>query len=201
MRKITVGLFSGADGVVAEPQNWHFPYFCDELGAAVMEQVGGADTLLFGRKTYEGFAEAWPAREAEGGEDAGMAKALGDMRKIVVSHSPLELTWRNSEQVDGDLLTFVEKLKAEPGGPIALSGSVSVARQLLHAGLLDEVHLFIHPIAVGKGLRLWEDDLDEPIKLRLIKCDVFKSGTLHVVYGPADADADTEAEGEGAEGE
>jgi dihydrofolate reductase len=75
MRTITAGLFSAADGVVAEPQEWHFPYFCDELGAAVMEQVGAADTLLFGRTTYEGFAAAWPAREAAG-EDLEIAKAL-----------------------------------------------------------------------------------------------------------------------------
>ena len=183
MRNITAGLFSAADGVVAEPQDWHFPYFCDELGAAVMEQVGAAQTLLFGRTTYEGFAEAWPAREAAG-EDQELAKALGDARKIVVSHEKLEFTWRNSEQVEGDLLDFVRELKAGEGGPIAISGSVSVVRQLLRAGLLDELHLFVHPIAIGKGLRVWQDDLDEPIKLRLIKCDVFKSGTLHIVYGP-----------------
>jgi dihydrofolate reductase len=186
MRKITAGLFSGADGVVDEPQTWHFPYFCDELGVAVTDLMGSADTVLFGRKTYEGFAEAWPAREEAKGEDYEMAKTLGDVRKIVASHSPLEFTWRNSEQVEGDLLDYVKELKATEGGPIGMSGSVSVVRQLLRAGLLDELHLFIHPVAVGKGLRVWEDDLDEPLKLRLIKCDVFKSGTLHVVYGPAE---------------
>ena len=185
MRTITAGLFSAADGVVAEPQDWHFPYFCDELGAAVMEQIGAARTVLFGRTTYEGFAAAWPAREAAG-QDLELAKALGDARKIVVSHEKLDFTWRNSEQVEGDLLDYVRELKAGEGGPIALSGSVSVVRQLLRAGLLDELHLFVHPIALGKGLRLWQDDLDEPIKLRLVKCDVFKSGTLHVVYGPAE---------------
>jgi dihydrofolate reductase len=188
MRKITAGLFSAADGVVAEPQDWHFPYFSDELGAAVMEQLGASDTVLFGRTTYDGFAAAWPAREEAGGEDYAMAKALGDARKIVVSHEKLDFTWRNSEQVRGDLLDYVRELKAGDGGPVALSGSVSVVRQLLRAGLLDELHLFIHPIALGRGLRIWQDDLDEPIKLRLIKCDVFKSGTLHVVYGPEDAD-------------
>jgi dihydrofolate reductase len=183
MRKITAGLFAGADGVVADPQDWHFPYFDDELGVAVTDLLGAADTVLFGRKTYEGFAEAWPAREEAGEEDYEMAVALGNARKIVVSHSQLELTWRNSEQVQGDLLDYVKELKAGEGGPIGMSGSVSVIRQLLRAGLLDELHLFVHPIAVGKGLRVWEDDLDQPIKLRLVKCDVFKTGTLHVVYG------------------
>ena len=117
MRTITAGLFSAADGVVAEPQDWHFPYFCDELGAAVGELVGGADTLLFGRTTYEGFAEAWPAREAAG-QDLEFAKALGDARKIVFSHEQLDFTWRNSEQVRGDLLDFVRELKAGDGGPV-----------------------------------------------------------------------------------
>ncbi|MBS2532076.1 dihydrofolate reductase family protein [Catenulispora sp. NF23] len=185
MRTITAGLFSAADGVVAEPQDWHFPYFNDELGVAVMEQLGAAKTVLFGRTTYEGFAAAWPAREAAG-QDLEMAEALGDARKIVVSHQKLDLTWRNSEQVEGDLLDFVRELKAGDGGPIGVSGSVSVVRQLLRAGLLDELHLFVHPIALGQGLRIWQDDLAEPIKLRLIKCDVFKTGTLHVVYGPAE---------------
>jgi len=183
MRTITAGFFSAADGVVAEPQNWHFPYFSDELGAAVTEQL--TDTLLFGRTTYDGFAAAWPARE-EAGQDLEFARILGDARKIVVSHEKLELTWRNSEQLEGDLLDFVRELKAGEGGPVAVSGSVSVVWQLLGAGLLDELHLFIHPIALGQGLRVWPDDLEEPIKFRLIKCDVFKSGTLHVVYGPAE---------------
>lgn len=184
MRKITAGLFSGADGVVDEPSAWHFPYFSDELGAAVTEQFDSADTMLFGRKTYEGFAEAWPAREEAKGDDYEMAKKFGDMRKIVVSHSHLDFAWRNSEQVSGDLIDYVKEIKAGEGGTISMSGSVSVVRQLLRAGLLDELHLYIHPIAVGRGLRVWEDDLDAPLKLRLIKCDVFKSGTLHVVYGP-----------------
>ena len=185
MRKITAGLFASADGVVEEPQNWHFPYFSDELGAAVGEQLGASDTVLFGRKTYEGFAEAWPAREEAGEMDAEMAKQLGDARKIVVSGRKLDFHWRNSEQVEGDLIEYVRALKQTDGGPIGMSGSVSVVRQLLAAGLLDELHLFVHPIALGHGLRVWEER-EEPIKLKLIKCDVFKSGTLHVVYGPAD---------------
>src|SRR5947208_1881962 len=91
--------------------------------------AGAADTVLFGRKTYDSFAGAWPERETAGGEDAGMAKMLGDARKIVVSNQKLEFTWRNSEQLEGDLVEAVSALKNEPGGSIALSGSVSVVRQ------------------------------------------------------------------------
>src|SRR5687767_5252616 len=69
MRKITAGLFISLDGVVEDPQDWHFPYFNDEMGAAVDRQLVAADTLLLGRKTYDSFAGAWPDREAAGGED------------------------------------------------------------------------------------------------------------------------------------
>jgi dihydrofolate reductase len=189
MRKITAGLFTSVDGVVGEPQTWHFPYFCEELGAAVGEQLGSADTILFGRVTYDSFAGAWPAREVAGQEDAQMAKAIGDARKIVVSHSPLEFTWRNSEQLQGDLVEGVRALKAEPGeGVVGLSGSVSVVRQLLAAKLLDELHLYVHPVAVRKGIRLFED-ADTPIPLTLLSCTAFKSGTVHMVYGPSDGPA------------
>src|SRR5258706_785724 len=155
MRKITAGLFMALDGVVQDPQDWHFPYFNDEMGAAVTAQLGAADTLLIGRVTYDGFAGAWPDRELAGEEDAGMAKSLGDMRKIVVSHQDLEFTWRNSEVLEGDLVEAVRALKEEGDGVIGMSGSVSVVRQLLAAGLIDEPHLLVHPIVIGAGLKLF----------------------------------------------
>src|SRR4051812_9906126 len=111
MRKIVAGLFISLDGVVEAPDQWHFPYFNDEMGEAVGATLGSADTMLFGRKTYDSFAGAWPEREAAGGEDAGFAKTLGDVRKIVLSRSPLELSWRNSEQLTGDLVQSVTALK------------------------------------------------------------------------------------------
>src|SRR4029450_3285835 len=130
MRKIVAGLFISLDGVVEEPQNWHFPYFNDEMGAAVTATLGAADIVLFGRRTYDSFAGAWPEREAAGEGGAGRAKARADVRKIVVSTQPLEFTWRNSEQLEGDLVETVTALKNEPGqGTIGLSGSVSVGRR------------------------------------------------------------------------
>jgi dihydrofolate reductase len=186
MRKITADLFISLDGVVEAPDQWHFPYFNEEMGLAVDATLGAADTVLFGRKTYDSFAGAWPARELAGEEDAGMAKKLGDARKIVVSNQELEFTWRNSEQLQGDLVEYVTALKNEPGGNIALSGSVSVVRQLLAAGLVDELHLLVHPIAVRKGMRLF-DEGDTPIPLRLISSQPFRTGVLNLVYGPAES--------------
>jgi dihydrofolate reductase len=184
MRKITAGLFIALDGVVEAPDQWHFPYFNEEMGAAVGATLGAADTVLFGRKTYDSFAGAWPERETAGEEDADFAKTLGDARKIVVSNQKLEFTWRNSEQLEGDLVEAVTALKNEPGGNIALSGSVSIVRQLLATGLLDELHLLVHPLAVRNGMRLF-DEGGTPIPLRLISSETFETGVLNLVYGPA----------------
>ena len=183
MAKLTASLFISLDGVVEVGNGeWHFPYFSDEMGAAVDAGQGAADTMLFGRTTYDSFAGAWPARELAGEEDAPFARKLGDMRKIVASHQDLELTWRNSEQLEGDLVETVTALKEQPGH-IAMSGSPSVVRQLLAAGLVDELQLFVHPIVVGKGARLLDDSLPT-IPLKLITAQPFDTGVLNLVYGP-----------------
>jgi dihydrofolate reductase len=187
VRTIAATLFISLDGVVEAPDQWHFPYFNDEMGAAVDRVVGTADTLLLGRKTYDSFAGAWPEREAAGGEDAPFAKALGDARKIVVSRQQLEFDWRNSEQLEGDLVEAATALKDEPGDThIAISGSPSVVRQLLAAGVLDELNLLVHPLAVGKGMRLFEDG-EAPIPLRLVSAEAFETGVLNLVYAPAES--------------
>src|SRR5436309_1642212 len=122
MRKITAGLFISLDGVVEAPDQWHFPYFNAEMGAAVDATFGAADTMLFGRKTYDSFAGDWPEREADGGEDAHFARMVGDARKIVASSQRLEFSWRNSEQLEGELIAAVTALKSEHGRNIAISG-------------------------------------------------------------------------------
>jgi dihydrofolate reductase len=182
MRKIKAGMFISLDGVVENPQDWHFPWFNEEMGAAVGGMLDEADTMLIGRVTYDSFAGAWPEREAAGGDDAGFAKTLGDMRKIVVSRSPLDFTWRNSEQLEGDLVDYVRKLKEEPGGVIGMSGSPSIVRQLMDAELLDELHLLIHPVAVRNGARLFDDGKQLPLKV--LSSTTFETGVLYVVYGP-----------------
>src|SRR5262249_22551066 len=112
MATIKASLFSALDGSV-DPMvgDWHFPYFNEEMGNAVANESHDVDVMLFGRVTYDSFAGAWPERESAGGEDAAFAKRLGDMRKIVFSRSPLTLTWRNSEQPQGDLVEVVTALK------------------------------------------------------------------------------------------
>jgi dihydrofolate reductase len=184
MATVKASMFMALDGVV-DPAvgNWHFPYFNEEMGEAVTA-THDAEVMLFGRVTYDSFAGAWPDRELAGEADAGMAKHLGDIRKIVVSHTPIEFTWRNSEQLQGDLVETVTALKADPSiGAIALSGSTSVVRQLLDAGLLDELHLFVHPATAGSGLKLFEDGAP-PRHLQLRSAQAFATGVVHLVYVP-----------------
>jgi dihydrofolate reductase len=184
MATITANMFMALDGVV-DPAvgSWHFPYFNDEMGQAV-EKTHDAEVMLFGRVTYDSFAGAWPEREAAGEADAPMAKHLGDIRKIVVSRSPLTFTWRNSEQLQGDVVATARALKEDPSiRRIALSGSVSVVRQLLDADLIDELHLFVHPATAGTGLRLFDDGA--PARhLKLLSAESFRTGVVHLVYGP-----------------
>ena len=139
MRTISAGLFISLDGVVEARDQSALSLLQRRDGRRRhREPRCGGIVILFGRKTYDSFAGAWPEREAAGGEDAPFAKRLGNTRKIVVSRQRL-VGWRNSEQLDGDLVDAVTALKNEPGqGSIGMSGSVSVVRQLLAPRLLDE---------------------------------------------------------------
>src|SRR5215213_4420608 len=181
MRKIVAGMFISLDGVVEAPDQWHFPYFNEEMGAAVGGMLDQADTMLIGRVTYDSFAGAWPDREAAGGEDATFAKQLGDTRKLVATHGDQDLGWRNVEAVQG--------LASEPGvRKILVAGSISVVRQLLAAGLLDELRLLVHPVAARHGERLFDEG--EPIyPLRLLRSEAFPTGVVRLVYAPAELPA------------
>ncbi|MEV4823369.1 dihydrofolate reductase family protein [Micromonospora sp. NPDC049274] len=187
MAKVISTLFISADGVAEIDPDWHFPYFDDNMGRAVTEDYDTSDVLLIGRVTYDSFAGAWPGREAAGGEDAGFAKQLGDVRKVVVSRQPLEFSWRNSEIIDGDLPAAVAALKADAGiKGILIPGSISVVQQLLAAGLVDELRLLVHPVAARKGRRLF-DEGDTAYHLRVTATEAFPTGVLRVIYAPTDA--------------
>ncbi|MCG5469251.1 dihydrofolate reductase family protein [Micromonospora sp. LAH09] len=187
MAKVISTLFISADGVAEIDPAWHFPYFDENMGRAVSEDYDTADVLLIGRETYDSFAGAWPDREAAGGDDASFAKQLGDVRKVVVSRQSLDLPWRNSELIQGDLLDAVASLKADAGvRGILIPGSISVVQQLLAAGLVDELRLLVHPVAARKGRRLF-DEGDAAYHLRLVATEAFPTGVLRVIYAPGAA--------------
>jgi len=204
MATIVSTLFIALDGVVEIDPAWHFPYFDERMGAAVGEDYEDVDALLLGRVTYDSFAGAWPDREQAGGEDAAFAAQLGDTRKLVATRGDGDLGWRNVEAIRGDLADAVRALAAEPGvGKVLVPGSISVVRQLLAAGLLDELRLLVHPVAARHGQRLFDEG--EPIyPLRLLRSETFPTGVVRLVYAPgevpaspADDDVTDEAAGAG----
>jgi dihydrofolate reductase len=154
MRKVVASLFISLDGVVERPDQWHFPYFNDEMGQAVGEGMATSDTMLLGRRTYEEWAGYWPDKTAA---DDPYAEYINNVPKHVVSTTlKPPLAWRNSSLVAGDVREQITNLKQQPGKEIAISGSISLVGSLLREGLLDELSLLVFPVVVGKGKRLFD---------------------------------------------
>ena len=177
MRRIKSYFFMSLDGVVESPDKWHFPYFDDEMGEAVGGGFATADAMLMGRVLYDEWAAYWPQHAEEPFGDV-----MNTMKKYVISTTLQLLEWQNSELVNGEVAKAMNKIKAQDGGDIAMSGSATTVRWLLREGLLDELHLLVHPIVVGDGMaRLFPPD--EPgIPLKLVSSQAFKSGVLNLSY-------------------
>lgn len=182
MRKIKSNFFMSLDGVVEAPDQWHFPYFDDEMGAAVGAGFATADAMLMGRVLYEEWAAYWPEHA-----DEPFGDVMNAMKKYVISSSLQSADWQNTEVIKGDeAAAKLTEIKAGEGGDIAMSGSASTVRWLLREGLLDELNLLVHPLAVGEGkARLFPPD--EPrVALALRSAQTFKSGVLNLSYAAAD---------------
>ena len=181
MRKIVSGLFISLDGVVESPDQWHFPYFNDEMGAAVDALVAGADAMLLGRKTFEEFAEYWPS---QGDEDFG--GFINNVQKYVISNTLTNPEWKNSTVISGDVVGQLRDLKAQLGKNINITGSGTLVESLLQNRLLDELHLLVHPIAVGSGRKQLFVADHPSIPLKLAESKTFSTGVLHLVYVPSE---------------
>ncbi|NES14202.1 MULTISPECIES: dihydrofolate reductase family protein [Micromonospora] len=182
MARIVSNFFISLDGVVERPDQWHFPYFDDEMGAAVGRGVERATAFLMGRKQYQDWAGYWPNKAD--GDDGGFAGFINSVPKYVLSNTLTEATWRNSTVLSGDSVAArLREIKERSEGEIAMSGSATTVRWLLANGLLDELRLLVHPIAVGSGQRLFEEAPTYP--LRLLSSETFKSGVLNLAYAPA----------------
>ena len=182
MRKIVAGLFISLDMVYERPDQWHFPYFDDEMGQAVSELMAGNDTMLLGRQTYEEFASYWPNQSS----DVEPADYMNDTPKLVVSNTLKTLDWQNSTLISGNVNEQLTALKQQDGGNIGITGSGTLVRRLLQDGLLDELHLLVHPIAIGTGKRLF-DGLDNHLPLKLVESRAFSTGVLALTYALPDA--------------
>ena len=182
MSKLSASFFISLDGVVEAPQNWHFTYFNDELGAVVGEAIAASDAFLLGRRTYEEWAAFWPKQDPD---ENPVAAQMNGVRKYVVSttlEEPLE--WNNSTLIGDNFAEEISKLKEQPGKDISISGSPTLVRSLLEEDLLDELRLMVHPIVVGSGKRLFEEGSDRKA-LQLLDSKTFSTGVLYLTYQPA----------------
>ena len=179
VRKIKSYFFMSLDGVVESPDKWHFPYFDDEMGEAVGAGFATADAMLMGRVLYDEWAAYWPEHA-----DEPFGDVMNSMTKYVVSDSLQAADWQNAEVVGGGdaAKRKLTEIKARDGGDITMSGSATTVRWLLREGLLDELHLLVHPIVVGDGLaRLFPPD-ETTIPLSLASAQTLKSGVLNLSY-------------------
>lgn len=182
MATIVSNFFISLDGVVERPEQWHFPYFDDEMGAVVGRGVAATTAFLMGRKQYQEWAQYWPNQA--GGADGDFASFINAVPKYVLSNTLTEATWQNTTLLSGDsAATRLRELKERHDGEISMSGSATTVRWLLANGLLDELRLLVHPIAVGRGQRLFEETSTYP--LRLVSHETLGSGVLNLTYAPA----------------
>jgi dihydrofolate reductase len=182
MRKIVAGLFVSLDGVVEAPDQWHFPWFNDEMGAAIGVQMAASDAMLLGRVTYQEFAGFWPNAPA----DDPITAVMNNTTKYVVSTTLERVDWQNSTLINGDVVEALTRLKQQPGKNIAITGSATLVRSLLRENLLDELQILLHPIVVGHGKRLFPDGSDRT-PLRLADSRTFSTGVLYLTYVPEGA--------------
>jgi dihydrofolate reductase len=179
LRKITASLFVSLDGVAEAPEKWHLEYFNDEMGAVVGAHSAAADTILLGRQTYREFEDYWAPKAGDG----GLGDYFNDTPKLVASRSLTSVTWHNTELLEGDAGEALTQLKETDGKNIAITGSLTLTRSLLHERVLDELELLVHPVIVGHGAKLFPDGAGQQ-QLNLVKSTTFENGVIHLVYQP-----------------
>lgn len=173
MRKIVVGMLLSLDGVAEAPDT--FFGWDDAVDARLPAKIAAQDAVILGRRTYTEWAPFWPGSQIE-----PFATFINGVTKYVATSTPLDQDWANATAIDGGLVEFVTDLKQRPGGDIGVHGSISVARALLAADVVDELSLAIGPMIAGRGRRLL-DDLPS-IKLESIHSEISPTGYLIVDY-------------------
>lgn len=179
MRKIVAGMFMSLDGVVEAPEKWNMPYFNAEMGAEIGGQMAASDTMLLGRRTYQEFTGFFAPQTGN-----PTADQMNAMPKVVVSTTLDTADWQNSTLIRGNVAEEITRLKEQPGKDITISGSATLVRSLLRDGLLDELQLFVHPLVVGSGKRLFED-AGVQFALTLADSKTYSNGVLFLTYTPA----------------
>jgi dihydrofolate reductase len=178
MSKIVAGLHISLDGVIEAPHAWSFDYHCDEVAQSIKSRRDATGTLLFGRTMYQEFAAFWPGQTGE------IADFMNNTPKLVASTTLTSVEWTGASLIEGDVSTALAALKQQPGRNITITGSATLVRSVLRAGLLDELHLLVCPVVLGAGKRLF-DLTDGRIPLTLTDSETFPTGVVHLTYRPA----------------
>jgi dihydrofolate reductase len=182
MRKLIESTHVSLGGEIGSPE-WAFPYLNDEHHAYANELLFGADALLLGRRTHEGLSAAYPSMTSNGtGTPREFIDRMNSIPKFVASTTLRETTW-NATVIEGDVATFVAALKKAPGGNIVKYGNGPLDVTLMRHGLIDEFHLLVTPVAVGKGQHLFED-IDFAPQLNLVDVTRFTNGVVILKYTP-----------------
>jgi dihydrofolate reductase len=148
------------------------------MGHSIGQIMGSSKALLMGRRTYELFAPSWANRSAE--QDPG-APFMNESPKYVVSPTT-DPEWNNTTVLGAYSAGAIRSLKERTPGNLYVRGSGTLVRALLADELVDELHLFVYPLALGSGQRLLGDGV--PAKLRLLQTEAFDNGAVHLAYGP-----------------
>jgi dihydrofolate reductase len=189
MGRIVVTEFVSLDGVMEDPGGaedfkyggWSFEISRgDEGDRFKLDETMATEALLLGRKTYEGFADAWPSREGE------FADKFNNMPKYVVSSTLKDPDWTNTTVLDGDVAEEVSKLRQEVDGDIAVHGSAQLVQALIDHGLVDELRLMVFPVVLGAGKRLFGETSDKQ-RLKLTEAKTVGDGVTIQVYEAAAA--------------
>jgi dihydrofolate reductase len=183
MRTLILSEFVTLDGVMEAPSSepdqprsgWVIDRASEEQTHYKLEECREAGALLIGRRTYEVFADAWPARDGE------LADRMNAIPKLVVSTTITDPTWANSTVVNGDLIESVTALKGEPGGPLLCVGSCTVAQALVEHDLVDVYRLMVFPVVLGTGRRLFTQTPDSRA-LTLADSTTLPSGVAVLTY-------------------
>jgi dihydrofolate reductase len=178
MSKIVAGLHISLDGVIEAPHEWSFDYYCDEVGQSIKSRRDAAGTLLLGRTMYQEFAAFWPGQTGE------IADFMNNTPKLVASTTLTSVEWAGASLIEGDVPTALAALKQQPGRNLTITGSATLVRSVLRAGLLDELHLLVCPVVLGAGKRLF-DAQDGRIPLTLTDSETFPTGVVHLAYRSA----------------
>lgn len=170
MRKLIVAEHISLDGIIQGPGSpkedpsgdfrfggWTVPYADEAIGQAVQDLLSEPFELLLGRRTYDIWAAYWPHVSADS-PSHGIADLFNSLPKHVATHRPDTLDWQNSHGLKGDLPDAIRALKLQDGANLLTWGSGDIVRQLLAAGLVDELRLVIYPVVLARGKRLFDDN-------------------------------------------